>query len=100
MSDAQQMTGAELKAKGEWDMTNEHEQITGPAHWAPYLINGDISGLTDEDIEAINLWLEREGVAEVLSCGDEAYFTWHMKLHCPELGCNGGSVLDYTVSLI
>jgi hypothetical protein len=75
------------------------DQITGPAHWASYLVNGDASGLLDDEKAKADAWLEREGVAYVVGCSDNAHFTWHMRLYAPELDCEGGDVLDYTVEL-
>lgn len=76
--------------------------ITGPDSWAPYLVNGDASSLTAEEVAAANRWMDREGAAFVVGLadgedGDEqtARFTWSMRLHCPEADCEGGHVLDY-----
>ncbi|UTC28477.1 hypothetical protein GURKE_04750 [Brevundimonas phage vB_BpoS-Gurke] len=75
---------------------------TGPEAWAPYLINGDASGLTTAEVAAANRWMDREDVSHVVGIaagedGDEQTprFTWSMRLHCPEADCEGGSVLDY-----
>lgn len=71
-------------------------ELTGPASWASYLINGDASGLDDGEQAKADAWLAREGAARVVSdVEDSERFTWHMRLHCPELGCDGGSVVDY-----
>lgn len=76
--------------------------VTGPASWASYLINGDASGLSPEEKAQADAWLEREGIASVVSDATdedgeskEARFTWSMPLYAPELGCQGGDVLDY-----
>jgi hypothetical protein len=78
------------------DMQN---QITGPTYWASYFINGDASGLTAEERKQADAWLKREGVAFVLDCDNEPRFTWHMRLHAPELNCDGGDVMEYTVQI-
>jgi len=76
-------------------------QITAPAAWASYLVNGDASGLSDEERAQADAWLEREGVRIVDVERDEngepldPYFTWHMDVHAPELGFAGASALDY-----
>lgn len=50
--------------------------FTLPAHWAPALINGDFSGLSDEDDEAIRYFLDTEPdiAGDCLSCTDEPEF--------------------------
>ncbi len=71
-------------------------ELTGPASWASYLINGDDSGLEEGESEKADAWLKREGAARVVSdVEDSERFTWSMRLHCPELDCEGGTVLDY-----
>ena len=77
--------------------------VTGPAYWASYLINGDASGLEPGEQAKVDAWLEREGIRSVVSdatdpeTGEsrEPRFTWSMDLYAPELGCQGGDVLDY-----
>lgn len=56
------------------------EQFTLPASWASFLINGDASGLTDDEVAEIDAMLDetvRQGLIrfEVMSCDDEPYFT-------------------------
>lgn len=41
-------------SKNDWEWPFEGESFTAPACWAPYLINGDASGLEDEDLEECN----------------------------------------------
>lgn len=36
------------------------EDYTLPAHWAGYLINGDATGLSDEEQAECDAWLARE----------------------------------------
>ena len=50
------------------------EQI--PDYALPALINGDYSGLEEEDIQNINEWLERSEIKEVLPPEDsDPYFS-------------------------
>lgn len=71
-------------------------ELTGPASWASYLINGDDSGLDAGEKEKADAWLAREGAARVVSDVDDSErFSWSMRLHCPELDCEGGNVMDY-----
>ena len=47
---------------------------TLPIYWASYLVNGDCSGLEDNEIEEIDTFLEREGNPIVTGVGDETWF--------------------------
>jgi len=69
----------------------------GAACWASYLINGDASGLSDEERARADAWCERElgPNAAIVDCG-EPYFTWHYDLHTGA-PYRGGDVVDYRV---
>lgn len=59
---------------------------TAPACWAPYLINGDDSGLDAADIAAADAFVARIGMGSPVSCEEgEAAFRWHHDAHpeCP-----------------
>ena len=71
--------------------------LVGVAYWASYFINGDASGLEEGEQAKADAWLERNQIRNVIDCADEAHFTWHMRLYAPELDCDGGDVIDYTV---
>jgi len=73
----------------------ELTKIIAPAHWASYLINGDDSGLDPGEVDKIEDWLSREDAGRAVSCEVE-YFTWQLRLHCPEAGAEGGTVAEYT----
>lgn len=67
-----------------------------PSYWASYLINGDASGLEDNEQEQIDAWTERQRKSantSLFSCADcsEPYFSW-----CDDAGRMGGDVCDYT----
>jgi hypothetical protein len=50
--------------------------IIAPAHWASALVNGDQSGMTTDEVIAMNAWRERElepGESVVGTNGDEFY---------------------------
>lgn len=70
---------------------------TGAACWASYLINGDASGLGDEERKLADQWCERElGPNDaIVDCG-EAYFTWSYRLYTGS-AFSGGDVVDYRV---
>jgi hypothetical protein len=50
--------------------------FTLPAHWASALINGDFSGLSDEDAAAVRYFLDTEPDinGDCLTCTDEPMF--------------------------
>lgn len=54
----------------------ETVEFTLPAHWAPALINGDFTGLSDEEDAAVRYWLDTEPdiAGDALSCTDEPVF--------------------------
>jgi hypothetical protein len=54
----------------------------GAASWANYLINGDASGLNDDERQLADAWCERElGPSDaIVDCG-EPYFTNHYDLY-------------------
>jgi hypothetical protein len=60
----------------------------GSAYWASYLINGDASGMTDEEIALAETWLERVG-GDVVDCG-EPFFSWSYGLHTGTQCAGGG----------
>jgi hypothetical protein len=66
----------------------------GAAYWASYLINGDASGMSDEERRLADAWLARVG-GEVVDCG-EPFFTWSYGLHTGA-DCAGGDVVEYTI---
>lgn len=77
-------------------------RVTGPACWASYFINGDASGLETGEQAKADAWMAREGLRSIVSDATDEdgepegpRFTWSMRLHAPELGCEGGDVLDY-----
>jgi hypothetical protein len=50
------------------------EEYTLPSHWASSLINGDDSGQSDEDIEEIYNFLQREKLGYCAGVSEESYF--------------------------
>jgi hypothetical protein len=70
---------------------------TGAACWASYLINGDASGLNDNERSLADAWCERElGPNDaIVDCG-EPYFTSHYDLYTGA-PYRGGDVVDYRV---
>lgn len=84
-----------------WDV------ITGPAYWVSALVNGDYSGLDENEAAWCRAWQEKIAPWYVVSTvdgedgeGQEPYFSKAYDLHamgfCPD-GVTAGSVLDYIV---
>jgi len=49
-----------------------------PAHWASALVNGDESGLSDEESEALEAWLTHENAG---SCFDVSFVPFFSSTH-------------------
>lgn len=59
-------------------MVTKTQTLLLPAHWAPYLINGDASGLSDAETAQIEACLKREGASHCVDCTEGEEFTaWH-----------------------
>lgn len=58
-----------------------------PAHWASALINGDTTGLSDEEDAEFNAWCQAnpECHREVVSCEDDSWFGRFNGLRCDML---------------
>jgi hypothetical protein len=52
-------------------------ELIAPSHWATVFFYGDTSGLEDNEEQAIDAFLEREGVGHCLNCEDYGFVTWH-----------------------
>ena len=71
------------------------EKILGAAYWASYFINGDASGLDDEEQAAADKWFEDNEVIDVIDCDDESHFSWSYGFHA-DPRFKGGELLEYT----
>jgi len=81
----------------------QKDEVTAPSVWASALVNGDTSGLDDEDEKALNVWadnLEKSGWTVVGVAGEdqEPRFTWSYRQYGGT--AKGGDVLDYIVHKI
>ena len=71
--------------------------VTAPAHMASYLVNNDPSGVSAEDIQAVEIWLDGLEIIDVARDADgqclEPSFSWSFG----DCGgpARGGDVLDY-----
>lgn len=79
--------------------------VTGAAHWASYLVNGDDSGLDAREKALCDAWAERlardsyyvvDVARDDTGEGLEPRFSWSYGLHTGD-DCRGGDVLDYVV---
>ena len=52
-------------------------KLTAPAAWACYLIDGDASGLTDEELRECDAWLASVGLGGPVDCEEEGFKHWH-----------------------
>jgi len=52
-------------------------ELTAPSYWASYLINGDASGMDDEEITACDAWIKREGLGSPCGCTEAGFVKWH-----------------------
>ncbi len=87
-------------------MAIEIETLALPDHWASALINGDTSGMTDEDELALDLFtehmVEMYGQCHAMTCSDEhdeespGFLTYHDARDFGVLACN---CLAYTFDI-
>lgn len=81
----------------------ECDTTTLPAYWASALINGDFSGLDDDEAARCRAaigQLAADGWRIVDTARDEdseQRFTWHYQLYDPGADCSGGEVLGYVI---
>ena len=70
-----------------------------PAYWSSYLINGDDSSLEPGEKERADQYVDAQvpkGAVgfSVVSCDDEAHFSWSYDLHGGD--AEGGDLVKYT----
>jgi hypothetical protein len=70
------------------------ETFTLPAYWASALINGDRSGMSDEDEQEMDAWLAQSETKGCIGCSDEQWFAWRN-----DANTMGGDVMDYTFAV-
>lgn len=52
-------------------------KLTAPSAWAPYLVNGDASGLEDSELQACDSWIQRQGIGSPIDCVDAGFRRTH-----------------------
>jgi hypothetical protein len=65
------------------------ETYTAPSAWASYLINGDASGIDNDDLAAADAMLETLDLSWPVDCQDAGF------IHRPDFGF-GGDCQTYT----
>lgn len=78
----------------------EVDTISLPSHWASALVNGDFSGVEDEDARHIELMMSKlgqEGWHVVGTSDEEPRFTNHYQVHNPYSQSHGGEVMDFVI---
>lgn len=68
----------------------ETREYTLPAYWASYLINGDSSGISDEEKSQADEWLKEKQLPAPASCSDESWFAWRN-----DAANLGGDVMEF-----
>jgi len=61
---------------------------TLPDFWAPALINGDYSGMSPEDDDALDAWLQDNEPGACVSVEDDSAFYWVHDASRYVLACN------------
>ena len=63
---------------------------TAPSCWAPYLINGDASGIEDADQAEADAMVDQVGCGSPVSCEDAGF------VHRPDFGKLAGDCQTYS----
>ena len=81
------------------------EGIFGASYWASYFINGDASGMEDEEIQAADAWFEKNEVLDVIDVARdedgeavEPFFSGNYDLYA-DPRFRGGDLIEYVVIL-
>jgi len=82
----------------------EVDEVIGPAYWASALVNGDTSGLSDEEEAIMDRWV-KDLLDRGLDLGsvstkddEEPWFTWNYRQYSGDYaGPSGGDVITYIV---
>lgn len=74
-------------------MALEVDAVIGPACFASALINGDRSGLTEDEERLLEAFLARWQKHTFVDCG-EPFFSWSYSFHGG--GYLGGDLVEYT----
>jgi len=68
-------------------------EFDAPAHWASAFINGDTSGLEDDDLAEFEAWCEANPeLTNVVGCGEDTFIGRFNGLQC--------ELVEYTCHII
>jgi hypothetical protein len=67
-----------------------NKTFTLPSYWACYLINGDASGMEDDEIKEVDDWLKSSNAGSCVGCSEESEFK-----HRNDANNLGADCLDY-----
>jgi hypothetical protein len=56
-------------------MTIKTETFTLPIYWAPYFINGDMTGYTDAELDEMGEWEVAHAPGPCIDIGDDVFIT-------------------------
>jgi len=82
------------------------ETFTAPAYWACYLINGDASGMKDNEIKQADDWQRSNNihiidvVRDETGEAEEPRFSGDVPFYAPQVDFKGGDVIDYVCELL
>ncbi len=72
-------------------------ELTAPAYWASYIINGDCSAMNDDEIKACDEWVAGEGFGcdefFITDCGEPYFGSWYN--NWGQDGVTGGDLCKY-----
>ena len=71
------------------------DHIDAPDYWAPYLINGDATGLSDEDREDADQYFNGYYVVDV---SEDSWFSWNGRANGSRF--SGCTLATYTVEVL
>lgn len=62
--------------------------LTAPSYWASYLINGDSSGMEDQEIAACDAWIAGLDCGAPVDCEDAGFIKYHDAHHVMPLAAD------------
>jgi hypothetical protein len=62
-----------------------------PAHFASFLVNGDASSLSMDDVDEIELFKAKHNLLDCVDCSEDSWFSWRN-----DLNNLGGDVMEFT----
>ena len=75
--------------------------MDAPSYWASYFVNGDASGLRDDEKTHADAWLARYPNLQVMDAvEDSERFTWSYQLYDPMAARKGGDVMTYLCQVV